>query len=50
MGLVNSAPMHYSWLTWSNSAVGTKKKKKKKGTKHDVPNVDAQNAKSKRVL
>ena len=25
---VNSAWVHYSWLTWSNSAVGTKKKKK----------------------
>ena len=34
---MNSAPMHYSRLTWSNSAVGTKKKKK-----HDFQNVDAQ--------
>ena len=28
-GSVNSTPMHFSWLTWSNSAAGTKKEKKK---------------------
>ena len=30
VGPMNSASMHYSRLTWSNSAVGTKKKKEEK--------------------
>ena len=34
---MNSAPVHCSQLTWSNNAVGTKKK-----TKCDFQNVDTQ--------
>ena len=43
---MNSARVHYSWLTWSNSAVGTKKKKKKsENAAQDL----AENAESKRT-
>ena len=41
VGLMNSALVYCSWLTWSNNAAGTKKKIKKR-TKHDFQNVDTQ--------
>ena len=48
VGPMNSTPMHCSRLTWSNSATGTKKKKKR--TKRDFPKRRCANAESKRTL